>query len=299
METRDLLQRLKTIPISTDKLAEHLLSGNFNSVFKGQGIEFDEIRHYQCGDDIRSIDWNASARFSVPFVKMYREERDLTILILLDISASMDRESRNQRLTPFEQGVLASAIISFSAEQKSQRTGALLFDDGVYKVFLPARGRPHLLSLFGSALRYRNQGQADVLRNKNAGSNIGAALAGAARLLKRRSLIVLVSDFFSIGWEDQLSRLCRKHDVIALRVSDPDDMELPALGLIQMEDPETGLRITASSMFKSFHNDWKEWHEQRAQYCAKICTGAGAVYLELPVTADAARELYRLFSRNY
>ena len=301
METRELLQKIKTIPINTGSLAEQLLAGNFSSVFKGQGFEFDEVRHYQRGDDIRAIDWNASARFGTPFIKLYREERDLTILILLDTSASMHRNrhpsqpdaAAEQRLTPYEQGVLAAALIAFSAERKSQRVGALLFDRDVHRVFLPRKGRHHLMALVGGILQH----QENVSRNTGAqGSNMAAALRGAERLLKRRSLIVLVSDFLSVHWEDELGRLCSKHDVIAVRVSDPADADLPDWGLTVMEDPETGLRITAPATFRSFREAWQEWHEQRFELWAAACRRTGAAHLDLPVTADAAAALYRFFA---
>lgn len=308
METRELLQRIRTIPINSGSLAEQLLAGNFSSVFKGQGIEFDELRHYQRGDDIRSIDWNASARFATPFIKLFREERDLTILILLDTSASMHRDrsvfkqevGADKRLTPYEQGLIAAALIAFSAERKSQRVGALLFDRGIHRVYPPRKGRHHLMAMIGSALQYQNhKQQKNTVLHNNPGaqnSNIAAALAGAGRLLKRRSLVALISDFLSVNWEDQLSRLCRLHDVIAMRVSDPADADLPDWGLTVMEDPETGFRITAPGVSVSFREAWKEWHEQRAEFCANACGKAGAAYLDLPVTADAASALFRFFS---
>ena len=315
METRELLEKIKTIPIHSASLAEQLLAGNFRSVFKGQGIEFDEARHYQSGDDIRAIDWNASARFGIPFIKQFREERDLTILILLDTSASMHRDrhifreesSAGKRMTPYEQGILAAALIAFSAEQKSQRVGALLFDRNVHRVFLPRKGRQHLMALIGAVLQYQDaRNSASVSHNRMSaahyehggadGSNVAAALAGADKLLKRRSLVALISDFMSANWEDELGRLCRRHDVIALRVSDPADVEIPDWGLTVMEDPETAVRITAPASSQLFGDAWKEWHTQRAELCASACRRSGAAHLELPVTADAAAALHRFFS---
>ena len=307
METTELLKKIKTIPINTGILADELLAGNFSSVFKGQGVEFDELRHYQPGDDIRSIDWNACARFGKPFIKLYREERDMTILIVMDTSASMHRDSgtfrpetaSEKRLSPYEQGVLAAALIAFSAEKKSQRVGALLFDSGIHRVFLPRKGRHHLMALTGSLIQNQKyvQRKNPVSHNetKGTGSNIAGALSGAERLLKRRSLVVLVSDFLSVNWETQLAALCRKHNVLALRVSDPADVQLPERGLAVMEDPETGLKITAPA-FRSFREAWKEWHVQRAEIWAAACRRAAAAHLELPVTIDAASALYRFFS---
>ena len=312
MDTHDLLQKIKTIPIRSSGLTGQLLAGNFRSVFRGQGIEFDEARHYQPGDDVRTIDWNASARFGVPFIKLFREERDLTILILLDTSASMHRSKNLQRLSPYEQGLLAAALIAFSAEQKSQRVGALLFDRDIHRVLLPRKGRQHLMALVSAVLQYQDVLKDDtVSRNKAAarsaiskagdsavGSNIAEALSSAGRLLKRRSLVVLISDFMSVNWEEELSRLCRAHDVIALRVSDPADAQVPDWGLTVMEDPETGVRVSAPSTSQTFREAWKEWHAQRLELWSNTCRRASAACLDLPVTTDAATALYRFFSAD-
>jgi uncharacterized protein (DUF58 family) len=307
METEKLLQKIRAIPIYAESLTEQLLAGNFNSVFRGQGIEFEEVRPYHPGDDIRTIDRNTSAKFGKPFIKLYREECDLTILILLDTSASMHRErifsrpGAGEHISPYDQALLAAAIIAFSAEKKSQRIGALMFNSGIHGVFLPRKGRHHLMTLICSIL----QNQPSVPRAKNIlqndnhgqGSNIRAALSGAGRLLKRRSLVVLISDFFAANWEDELARLCGKHDVIALRISDPADMDIPAWGHGIMEDPETGSRVTASA-FNSFHSAWKEWYIQRSELWAAACCRCGAAHLELPVTQNAAASLYHFFKKT-
>jgi uncharacterized protein (DUF58 family) len=306
MDTHELLRKITTFPIAAEVLAEDLLAGNFRSVFKGQGIEFDEVRHYQWGDDARSIDWNASARFGVPFVKMYREERELTIMILLDTSASMRRSSAALpvpgegaaagRLTPYEQALLASALIAFSAERTGQRVGAFLFDREIDRVFAPRKGRHHAMALISGALQYQNH---PFPRREHTGqsSNLREALAGAGRLLKRRSLVVLISDFLSVNWERELGDLSRKHDVIALRISDPLDTDtgLPDLGLITMEDPETGLRIEALSGSVSFREAWSQWHEDRSDLWVNLCRRAGAAHLELSTAGDAAAALFRFF----
>jgi uncharacterized protein (DUF58 family) len=298
MDTHELLRKITTFPIIAELLAEDLLSGNFRSIFKGQGMEFDEARHYQWGDDSRFIDWNASARFGVPFVKMYREERELTIMILLDTSASMRRPALPapgaERPTPYEQALLATALIAFSAECTGQRVGAFLFDREMERVFPPRKGRRHTMALISGALQYQNR---SFPRREHAewGSNLRGALAGAGRLLKRRSLVVLISDFLSVNWEQELGDLSRTHDVIALRISDPLDRDLPDRGLITMEDPETGLRIAAPTGFASFSEAWSRWHEDRAELWLSLCRRAGAAYLDLSTAADAASTLFHFF----
>jgi uncharacterized protein (DUF58 family) len=304
METSELLRNITTLPIISGGLAEEMLAGNFRSVFKGQGMEFDEARHYEPGDDIRSIDWNASARFGTPFVKMYREERELTILILMDISPSMHRESgahgsgahrSGANISPYEQGLISAALIAFSAEHTDQQLGAFFFDNNIEKIFSPHKGRRHIMALIMAALRYQNK---IPPRKDKHGSNIAAALAGAQRLLKRRSLVVVISDFYSINWEHEMASLCRKHDVIALRVVEPPD--LPWKGLITIEDPETGVRLEAPAGMESFKESWQQWHKERSGLWENLCRRAGASFLELTTEADAPSSLLKFFgSRGF
>jgi uncharacterized protein (DUF58 family) len=301
MDRHELLRKITTLPIAASFLAEDLLAGDFRSVFRGQGIEFDEARRYERGDDIRSIDWNASARFGVPFVKMYREERELTVLIVLDTSASMfsgglalEAAVSGQRLpSRYEQGLLAAALIAFSAERTGQRLGALFFDQEVDRVFPPRKGRRHTMAVLSGALQFQDR------RPSGRGSNLGAALAGAGRLLKRRSLVALISDFFCRGWERELGDLARNHDVIALRIRDPLDGELPNLGLIPMEDPETGVRFHAPTGFPSFQSAWAQWHQERDQLWVNLCRRAGAACLDLSTADDAAQALFHFFGGRY
>jgi uncharacterized protein (DUF58 family) len=292
METSELLRNITTLPVMSGSLAEEMLAGNFSSIFKGHGMEFDEARHYEPGDDIRSIDWNASARFGSPFVKMYREERELTILLLIDISPSMHMGGFSARkISPYEQGLLSSALIAFSAEHTGQQVGAFFFDKDIEKVFPPHKGRRHIMALVMAALQYQNNVTA---RKERTGSNIASALTGAQRLLKRRSLVVLISDFYSINWEKEMGNLCRKHDVIALRICDQN--ELPYPGLITLEDPETGVKIEAPAALSSFKESWLQWHRERSISWAAQCRSCGASILELSTESDVPSSLLKFFS---
>jgi uncharacterized protein (DUF58 family) len=303
MDTHELLEKITKLPIVADGLTEDILSGNYRSIFKGQGIEFGEARHYQWGDDARSIDWNASARLGTPFVKMFREERELTILLVLDTSASMHGGITNlwgnePQTSPFEQALIAAALIAFSAERSGQRVGAFLFDREIERVFPPRKGRRNILTFVSSALQ-RHKPETSSWRKPLPGgeytSNLRAAIVGAGRLLKRRSMIALISDFHSAGWEQELGSLCGKHDVIAIRVSDPLDEELPNWGLITLEDPETGLRVAAPAGSSQFQDAWSQWHRDRAELWQNLCRRAGAAHLVLPVNTDAAAVLTRFF----
>ena len=310
MDTRELFSRITRLPISAQGLATGMMAGSFRSVFRGQGMEFDEARHYQWGDDAKSIDWNASTRLGTPFVKVFREERELSILLLLDTSASMhsgiarpwgsvsadDDGASGQKLNPYEQALLAAALMAFSAERSGQRVGAFLFDRGIDRVFPPGKGRSTVMAFVSGALKYHRPRPATL--QPGAGprtSDLQAAIARIGPMLKRRSMVVVISDFLSAGWEQEMGKLGRRHDVIAVRVHDPDDTDLPDMGLLSAADPETGIRIAAPTGSASFREAWSLWHGDRAELWQKLCRRAGAAPLELPVTQDAATVLTRFF----
>jgi uncharacterized protein (DUF58 family) len=215
---------------------------------------------------------------------MYREERDLTVFLVLDTSASM--KSSAAPLTPFEQGVLAAALLAFAAERAGQRVGAVFFDREITRVVPPRKGRSLVRTILTGALRDGEGGR---------GSCLGAALLGAGRLLKRRSLVAVISDFLAVNWEEELGALCRKHDVIAIRIGSPPDEEMPSLGLVTLEDPETGLVLHGPTGFASFRSAWAEWHRERALFWRNLCRRSGAAFLDLSTADDAPAALIRFF----
>lgn len=288
MDRRELLRKIAAFPLASRDLAEDLLSGDFRSAFRGQGIEFDEVRHYAPGDDVRAIDWNVSARFGAPYVKLYREERELTVCVVLDCSASMRALSAGGAPNRYEQAVLAAALLAFSAERAGQRVGALFFSRDITRAFSPRKGRAHIMAILDAALG----------GEEGSGSNLGAALAALGRLLKRRSIVAVLSDFLCVNWELELGDLARKHDVIAVRLKDPLDKELPHGGLLSLRDPETGVSIAAPTGFASFRSAWAGWHEDRERSWLAMCRRAGASALELSTEEDAAQALRRFFGRR-
>ncbi|MDR2447157.1 MAG: DUF58 domain-containing protein [Treponema sp.] len=305
MTRHELLRKITAFPIVASGLAEDLLAGGFRSVFRGQGIEADEVRRYEAGDDVRSIDWNVSARFGTPYVKMYREERELSVFIALDCSASMQCGSVMKRS---EQAVLAAALLAFSSERSGQRLGSVFFDKGISKMFPAGKGRPHTLAVITGALRecgidagpdvnYGNMlaRKREKTNSEEWGSNLVAALVGLERMLKRRSLTFIISDFFCMNWEQELGRLCRKHDVVAIRITDPLDAILYNAGLVVMEDPETGATIHAPTAFASFRAAWENWHRERGDAWKAITRRAGATPFELSTNEDVAASFIRFF----
>jgi uncharacterized protein (DUF58 family) len=289
LERSELLRRINTFPLAASTLAEDLLSGGFRSVFRGNGIEFEEVRHYEQGDDIRFIDRNVSARFGRPYIKLYREERELTVFVVLDCSASMFAGCKSG-VNRFEQALLTAALIGFSSERAGQRFGALVFDDEIRHIFKPGKGRAHLMAVISSAL---------ASAPRAGGSALSLAIRGAGSLLKRRSLIVLISDFSCHGWDAELTSLAGKHDFIAVKISDPFDYEFPKLGLLTVEDPETGKAIQISSAFQSLRRSWQEWNEGHSAAWASACRRLGLSRLELSTSDDAASSLKAFFQGRF
>jgi uncharacterized protein (DUF58 family) len=201
----------------------------------------------------------------------------------------------------FEQALITAALIAFSAERSGQRVGAFLFDREIDRVFPPRKGRRNVLAFVSGALQCHKPAAAfrrTCVAHNEYTSNLRSAIVGAGRLLKRRSMVVLISDFFSTGWEHELGGLSSRHDVIAVRISGPLDEDLPNLGLITLNDPETGVRIAAPTGSVSFRNAWFQWHQDRAELWQKLCRRAGASHLVVPVTSDPATALTRFFGRR-
>jgi len=226
----DVLRQVKLIELRTRRLVTSLFSGEYRSVFRGQGIEFAEVRAYEHGDDYRAIDWNVSARMGTPYVKTFEEERELTLLLLVDRSGSVEfgRPRRKADLA-----VEVAAVLALAAARQNDRVGAVLFADGVDRVVPPRKGRPHALRVIRDVVAYHPSGR---------GTNLAAALMHAQRLLRHRAIVVVLSDFRAQGWEGPLQRLALKHDVVAITLDDPREYTLPEAGWIELEDAETGAR---------------------------------------------------------
>lgn len=294
MTRHEILQKIATFPLPALILSNDILSGDFRSLFRGLGIEADEVRRYERGDDARSIDWNVSARFGAPYVKVYREEKEISVFIVLDCSASMDCGSVMKRS---EQAVLSAALLAFSAEASGQRVGSLFFDQEITKIFPARKGRAHSLALISGAIDAESfsKEQNNKAKDRKKSSNLAAALAGLERILKRRSVVIIISDFFCMNWEHELGKLCRKHDIIAIRITDPLDFSLSKAGFIALEDPETGVKVSAATGFASFGAAWEQWHKDRSVSWNAIVRRAGASPFELSTQDDTAASFIQFF----
>ncbi len=227
----EVLKQVKQIELRTRRLVGSLFSGEYRSVFRGQGIEFAEVREYQHGDDFRAIDWNVSARMGHPYVKLFDEERELTLLLVVDRSGSVEFGKPVQKA---ERSVEIAAVLALAAARTNDRVGALVFSDDIDHVVQAAKGRRHALRVIRDLLAFEPV---------NRGTNLARALAYAAKLLRHRGIVVVLSDFRATGWEEQMRRLARKHEVVAISVDDPREQELPDAGWIELEDAEDGKRM--------------------------------------------------------
>ncbi len=238
MIPREILKQVRRIQIVTSHLVDNALGGEYESVFKGQGIEFDEVREYQPGDEIRTIDWNVTARMGHPFVKKFTEERELTVFLLVDESGSQ-RFGSAARLKR-EIAAELSAVIAFSAIRNKDRVGALLFTDRVEKMIPPRKGTPHVLRLVREVLASRPTGR---------GTNLATALDTLNRVTRRRAVVFVLSDFLAeaSSYRRALRIASRKHDLIAVVLRDPREIDLPAVGFLEIEDSETGERCVIDS----------------------------------------------------
>ena len=229
MISRDILKKVRRIEIRTKGLVKDLFGGEYHSVFKGRGMTFSEVREYQPGDDIRLIDWNVTARHGSPFVKIFEEERELTVFLLVDVSRSGRFGSEVKFKS--ELGAEIAAVLGFSAIKNNDKVGVILFSDEVEKYIAPKKGRSHVLRTVREILAFRGQ---------RAGTSIDAALQFLMKVAKRRSVVFLLSDFIDENYWTSLRMVNRKHDLIGIRIHDPAERSLPNLGLIRVHDPETG-----------------------------------------------------------
>jgi uncharacterized protein (DUF58 family) len=229
MLTKELLKQVRQIEIRTKGLVNQVFSGEYHSVFKGRGMEFSEVREYQFGDDIRNIDWNVTARFGHPFIKIFEEERELTVILLVDLSGSQLFGTADK--TKQQIAAELSAILAFSAMKNNDKVGLILFTDKIEKFIPPKKGRSHVLRVIRDVLSFQPQGKA---------TNIRAALEYMNHAIKKRSIIFLISDFIDEGYEKILRIVGKKHDFIGVVLNDQRELLLPNIGLVKFADPETG-----------------------------------------------------------
>ncbi len=284
MIPKDILKKVRYIEIQTRNLVNTLFSGEYHSVFKGRGVEFSEVREYQLGDDIKIIDWNVTARNGRPFVKVFEEERELTVMLAVDLSSSGDFGTAEQM-----KGEIAAeicALLAFSAIKNSDKVGLLIFTDSVEKFVPPKKGRKHVLRLIREVLYFKP---------RNRGTDMNAAIEYIGRVMNRRGVVFLISDFLCEGYEKSLTVISRKHDVICMIVSDPRELELPKIGLVELEDAETDGIMVVDTSDRSVRKDFSSQSLDMRDRQRRFFRSVGIDLIEIETDKSYIDPLMRFF----
>ena len=283
----DILKKVRRIEIRTNRLVNESLAGEYHSVFKGRGMEFSEVREYQFGDDIRSIDWNVTSRMGHPYVKKHVEERELTVILLVDFSGSGEFGTRRQFKREIEAEICA--ILAFSAIKNNDRVGLIAFTDRIETFLSPRKGKEHVLRVIREVLYYRPRGRA---------TDLAMALQYMYRTITKRAVVFVVSDFLAQGFEQPLRVAARKHDVIAITVTDPREEDLPPIGLLDLEDAETGARVLVDASDRRTRARFKEWAALRRTARETLFRANAIDNLELFTDRPYEVPLIRFFHRR-
>ncbi len=281
------LKKIKKIELIAVKLVETLISGDYRSVFHGQGIEFDEVREYMYGDDVRLIDWNVTSRMGNPYTKTFREERELILFSIIDISPSILYGSGP--VNKHEVAALVFAVLGLAAVYNNDKIGTVFFSNKIEKWVPPAKGKKHVLSLINDLFSFAPEGT---------GSNLDLALKTVSRFLKKRSICVILSDFKTGDYWKRLSFLSQKHDVIAVKIIDDNDLYFPRTGLMPLQDPETGDILYSMGISEKFRKNYNKYWMNQHNLWKHNCRRYGIASLELNTKDDAGLKLYQFFQRR-
>lgn len=287
MEIKDIVKKVKQIEIRTRRRSEATLMGQYQSAFKGQGMTFSEVRPYQNGDEIRLMDWNKTARFREPFVKVMEEERELTMMLLIDISASMNYGTRNQLKKEYVAEIAAS--LGFSAAGNNDKVGCILFADKVYKVIPPKKGRKHILAIISSVLSFEYV---------PATSNIDFALNYMMNIFKKKALVFLFSDFEDDYTDKIIKVAAKKNQLLGLRVFDDKDDQIPDIGYAYFTDSETGEMIWANTSSARWRYEYAEKQKEKIKKLTEDFESSSANFVNINTAQDYSKILYQYFQRQ-
>ncbi|MFA7056730.1 MAG: DUF58 domain-containing protein [Candidatus Cloacimonadales bacterium] len=287
MKTSDIIKKIKKIEISTKNIVEELFAGEYHSLFKGQGLEFSEVREYTPGDNYRLIDWNVTARNQKPFIKTFEETRELNVLFLVDCSASNIFGTKNQLKSEYIAEI--TAVLSFSALMNQDLCGLLMFSSEIEKYIPPRKGKKSALQMLREILFYEA---------KESGTDITKAIKFILKVIKKRSIIFLISDFEDSGYIDALKHLKNKHDVVAIKVSDPAETNLPAIGIVHFYDPETGEDIVVNTNNPNFRKNYITESNNWEIETRNIMQESQVDFLNLNTEQSYVKELQKFFNKR-
>lgn len=286
-ETREILKKIRRLELRTKRLVDSMFAGSYHSVFKGRGMNFEEVREYNPGDEIRAIDWNVTARMNAPYVKKFTEERELTVMLVVDVSASGNFGSVNS--SKRELAAEVASILAFSAIRNNDKVGLLLFTDEVELFIHPKKGRLHILRLIREMLYFKP---------RHRGTNIAAALEYLNKVVTRRSVVFLISDFLDRGYSRPLSVTSRRHDLISIPVVDPGEEDLPDVGIVTLEDPETGEQIDVNTSSRALRGAYLALEDRRKKSIDQEFNKLGVDMIPLRTDEDYLPVLRAFFDRR-
>ncbi len=287
MDTINLLSKAKSLHIVSSRLLEGLLSGNYRTVFRGPGIEFDEVREYVDSDDARNIDWNVSSRMGSPYTKTFREEREIALFLIIDVSASMGVGTA--QMQKMDAANVVAALFALSAVHNNDRVGALFYTDRIEKLVAPGKGMTHASRLVRDMATLKPEGN---------GSDLALACRIVHESLKRRGICVIVSDFRMETSLRELTLLSRKHDVIAVKIIDPADLQFPTTGLVELVDPEEKHRMFVFGRSRRFQKEYRDFWQMEHTMWLRNCRKRGIDSLAIRTDEDPAQSLIRFFTRR-
>lgn len=284
MDTKELLKKVRKIEIKTRRLSDHVFGGEYHSTFKGRGMTFSEVRKYQFGDDVRAIDWNVTARYNEPFVKVFEEERELTMMLLVDISGSQffgtQTSIKKDRITEI------AATLAFSATQNNDKIGLILFTDEIELYIPPKKGRSHVLRIIRELLEFQP---------KSKKTDLGKAIKFLSNVMKKKAITFMLSDFMFDDYAQELKIASQRHDITGIRVFDIREKEMPNVGMVQMKDQETGESLWVNTSSKKTRNRYEINFKKQSEYFKKSFSASGAGSLTTRVDENYVTQLLTYF----
>jgi len=287
MDTKEILKKVRKIEIKTRRLSDHIFSGEYHSSFKGRGMTFSEVRQYQFGDDIRSIDWNVTARYNEPYVKVFEEERELTMLLMVDVSSSelfgTSQQFKRETITEI------SATLAFSAIQNNDKVGLLLFSDQIELFIPPKKGKTHVLRIIRELIEFKP---------KSKKTNITQALRYLSNVMKKKAIVFILSDFMDEDYDNALKIVGRKHDVTGIRVYDKYEAEIPSLGMVPMMDAESGKTILVNTNSKKTRANYRAHYLKTVDYFQNTFKRSGSGTISTRIDESYVKKLLGYFKRK-
>lgn len=287
MDTKEILKKVRKIEIKTRRLSDHIFSGEYHSSFKGRGMTFSEVRQYQFGDDIRSIDWNVTARYNEPYIKVFEEERELTMVLMVDVSSSelfgTTQQFKRETITEI------SATLAFSAIQNNDKVGLLLFSDEIELFIPPKKGKTHVLRIIRELIEFHP---------KSKKTNITQALRYLSNVMKKKAIVFILSDFMDEDYDNALKIVGRKHDVTGIRVYDKYEEEIPKLGMVPMLDAETGKTILVNTNSKHVRTNYRAYYLKIVDYFQDTFKRSGSGTISTRIDESYVKKLLGYFKRK-